>query len=256
MQSEPFERVIAFTPQTIETEPDRKFKVDWQNENFRRSTLTWVSLFFLAIAYPVGTLLTTEDPVKLLESLDDTMRLVLFISTIVFQWLTFMLIFGTTFRENTGLAGLGFKRIRLVDFFWGIAFLAAANLILSGLALLLNELGMPMLGEIKFLIPQDTTGRITWFFLSLTAGICEETAFRGYLMTRIRLVGGFQNWVIPTIISAVVFGVCHAYQGVPGLIVISVYGALFSLLYIYTRSIWPGIIAHFFQDFMALFIPQ
>jgi len=240
----------------LESEPDRKFKLDWQNQNFRRSNLTWISLFFLAIAYPVGTLLTTEDPVKLLESLDDTMRLVLFISTIVFQWLTFMLIFGTTFRENTGLAGLGFKKIRLVDFFWGIAFLAAANLILSGLALLLNELGMPMLGEIKFLIPQDTTGRITWFFLSLTAGICEETAFRGYLMTRIRLVGGFQNWVIPTIISAVVFGVCHAYQGVPGLIVISVYGALFSLLYIYTRSIWPGIIAHFFQDFMALFIPQ
>lgn len=256
MPSEPFERISALTPEIAQSEPDLKFKQDWQNQNFRRSTLTWMSLFFLCLVYPLGTLLTTEDPVKLLESLDDTMRLVLFITTIAFQWLTFLFIFGATFRENTGLAGLGFKRIRLVDFFWAFAFLAAANLLLSGLALLLNELGMPMLGEIKFLIPQDTTGRITWFFLSLTAGICEETAFRGYLMTRLRLIGGFQNWVIPTIISALVFGACHAYQGLPGLIVISVYGVLFSLLYIRTRSIWPGIIAHFFQDFMALFIPQ
>ena len=256
LHTEPFDRVVAFVPETTETEPTRKFKADWRNENFRRSSLTWVSLFFLAIVYPLGTLLTTDDPIKMLESLDDTLRLILFVSTIVIQWFIFLLIFGTTFRENTGLAGLGFKRIRLVDFFWAFAFLAASNLILSGLALLLAELGMPMLGEIKFLIPQDTTGRIVWFFLSLTAGICEETAFRGYLMTRLRLIGGFQNWVLPTIISAVVFGACHAYQGIPGLIIISVYGALFSLMFIYTRTIWPVIIAHFFQDFMALFFPQ
>lgn len=256
MQSEPFERVAAFVPEITETEPTRKFKIEWRNENFRRSSLTWLSLFFLAVVYPLGSLLTTENPIKMLESLDDTLRLVLFVSTIVVQWLIFLLIFGAAFRENTGLAGLGFKRIRFVDFFWAIAFLAASNLILSGLALLLAKLGLPMLGEIKFLIPQDATGRVVWFFLALTAGICEETAFRGYLMTRIRLIGGFQNWVLPTLISAVVFGTCHAYQGIPGLIVISVYGALFSLLFIYTRTIWPVIIAHFFQDFMALFLPQ
>ena len=55
---------------------------------------------------------------------------------------------------------------------------------------------------------------------------------------------------------AQLFGACHAYQGIPGLIVITVYGALFALLYIRTGRIWPCIIAHFFQDFSALFIPQ
>ena len=63
-------------------------------------------------------------------------------------------------------------------------------------------------------------------------------------------------WLIPVILSAVVFGACHAYQGLPGFILLSIYGAMFSILYIRTKSIWPCIIAHFFQDFSALFFPQ
>ncbi|HWR82135.1 MAG TPA: CPBP family intramembrane glutamic endopeptidase, partial [Candidatus Deferrimicrobium sp.] len=88
------------------------------------------------------------------------------------------------------------------------------------------------------------------------AGVCEETAFRGYLMTRLRLLGRFRSWAIPTVISAVAFGICHAYQGLPGFIVITAYGVMLSILYIRTGSLWPPIIAHFFQDFAALFVPQ
>jgi hypothetical protein len=192
----------------------------------------------------------------MLRGLTEDTRMILFIATILVQWLMFALIMGTSYTENTGLAGLGFKRLRLVDIFWAVAFFSAAAAILAGLAKLLELMGMPLSGDIKFLIPQETSGRVVWVLLSLTAGICEETAFRGYLMTRLRLVGGFKSWLIPTIISALVFGSLHSYQGVPGLILITVYGVMFSLLFIYTRTIWPAIIAHFFQDFLALFIPQ
>jgi membrane protease YdiL (CAAX protease family) len=92
--------------------------------------------------------------------------------------------------------------------------------------------------------------------VSLSAGICEETAFRGYLMSRIRFVGELKSWVLPVVLSSLAFGACHAYQGIPGLIVITVYGSMFAWLYLRTGSLWPCIIAHFFQDFSALFIPQ
>jgi membrane protease YdiL (CAAX protease family) len=256
LQTEPFDRVAAYVPEPAEPEPFRKFKLEWQNDNFRRSVVTWLALSFLVIFYPLASIAYTDDPTELLRGLTEETRLILFIATIIVQWFIFIFIFGASYIENTGLAGLGFKRLRLVDFFWAAAFFAVAALALSGLAKLLEILGMPMLGEIKFLIPQETSGRFVWVILSLTAGICEETAFRGYLMTRLRLVGGFKSWLIPTLISAVVFGACHAYQGIPGFIVISVYGALFSLLFIYTKTIWPAIIAHFFQDLIALFIPQ
>ena len=256
MSAEEFERVEVYIPQPDETEETKRFKFETQNESFRTSPLTWITLTFLVILYPLASIAPGQDPTSMLDGLNDTTRLVLFISTMIIQWCLFLLVFGAVTKEKTGLAGLGFKKLRPLDFAWAIAFLAASNLILTGVALLLAEVGLPMSGDISLLIPQDTTGRIVWVFLSFTAGFCEETAFRGYLMTRLRLIGNFQNWIIPTIISAVVFGACHAYQGLPGFILISIYGAMFSLLYIRTGSIWPPVIAHFFQDFGALFFPQ
>lgn len=226
------------------------------NASFHRSPLTWISLFFLLIIYPGSTVLMEVDSASLLSQLNDGTRMILLVATIVVQWLIFLMLFVAVYFEKTGLAGLGFKRIRSKDLLWAVTFLIVANLILSGLAWLLAQVGLPMPGEIAMLIPKDPAGRIVWVFLSITAGVCEETAFRGYLMTRLRLVGGMPNWILPSILSAVAFGACHAYQGIPGFIIITTYGLMFSFLYVRTGSIWPGIIAHFFQDFGALFYPQ
>ncbi len=188
--------------------------------------------------------------------LNDTVLLFTLVATIMVQWLLFLVLFVATFREQTGLLGVGLKPLRAVDFAWAISFLLAANLILAGLAWFLAQVGLPMPGEIALLIPQDTAGRIVWVVVSATAGFCEEIAFRGYLMTRLRILGKTKTWVMPVIVSSLAFGICHAYQGWPGLILLTVYGFMFALLYLRTRSLWPCIIAHFFQDFTALFIPQ
>jgi len=190
------------------------------------------------------------------ENMNQGILMVLLVSTIIMQWMFFILIYISIYREQTGLSGLAFKKIRGIDFLWAVAFLLAANLILSGLGWFLAQVGLPMPGEIALLIPSDPVGRVVWVAVSFTAAFCEESMFRGYLMTRLRLVGEFKSWLIPTILSAVAFGACHAYQGLPGFILLSIYGAMFSLLYIRTKSIWPCIIAHFFQDFSALFFPQ
>jgi membrane protease YdiL (CAAX protease family) len=236
-------------------DPQAGFKERFGNLNFRFSTLTWVSLFFLIILYP-GLSVGTGDPTEVLKNLNEGLRMILFVATIITQWCIFFLIWITTFREKTNLAGIGVKRLRLVDFAWAGAFLLVSNLFLTGLAWFLAQIGLPMPGEISLLIPTDTAGRVVWVAVSFTAGFCEETAFRGYLMTRLRLLGKLQNWVIPALVSSLVFGVCHAYQGMPGFIVISTYGFLFALLYIRTGTIWPCVIAHALQDLGALFFPQ
>ena len=219
--------------------------------------MTWVSLTLLLVLYPGVSLIGVgEDPTILLKSLDQFMLMVLLITTIIFQWVIFSVNYVSVSLEGTGLKGLGITRIRPIHFAWGIAFLLAANLLLGGLSWVLGQIGMPLPGEIAMLIPTEPAGRVVWVMVSLTAGFCEEIAFRGYLMTRLRLVGKFSNWVIPTIISALAFGACHAYQGMPGFIVISVYGALFSILYIRTGSLWPCVIAHSLQDLGALIWPH
>ncbi|MEW5993196.1 MAG: type II CAAX endopeptidase family protein, partial [Candidatus Zixiibacteriota bacterium] len=235
----------------------REFKRQWGNQQFRKSKLTYLALFFLMVLYPGASLLFAEDPATLFKDLDQIALLAVLISTLFVQWAIFLLIYLTTYREETGLAGLGFRRLRLIHLAWTGAFLLATFSLLTALTFVLAELGLPLSGEIALIVPQDTLGRTVWVLTSITAGICEETAFRGYLMTRIRLLAGFKSWLWPVVISSVIFGVCHySYQGLPGLVIITVYGLLLALLYIYTRSLWPPIIAHFFQDFSALFIPQ
>ena len=233
------------------------FREESGNSDFRRVFMTWVSMAFLLLLYPGLSLIGAgEDPTVLLKSLDQFMLMILLVTTIIFQWVIFAVNYVSVVMEGTGLKGIGLTRIRPIHFAWGMAFLLAANLLLGGLAWVLGQLGMPLSGEIALLIPQDPAGKLVWVLVSFTAGFCEEIAFRGYLMTRLRLLGKFQSWVIPTIISALAFGACHAYQGVPGLIVITTYGALFSLLYIRTGSLWPCIIAHSLQDLGGLIWPH
>jgi len=233
------------------------FKLQTGNADFQLSRWTFVSLAILLLFYPVISLLgIEEDPGAILRSLNQGALIFLLVATILFQWTIFLFNYVTLYFEKTGLAGVGLGRIRLLDFAWAGAFFLAAWTSLTGLAWLLAQVGLPMPGEISLLIPTTPFGKVIWVLVSFTAGFCEEVAYRGYLMTRLRLLGKFKSWVVPTIVSAVMFGVGHAYQGVPGLIVITAYGVLFSLLYIRTGRLWPCIIAHFFQDFGALFMPQ
>lgn len=196
------------------------------------------------------------DPEDLKILQNDTLLMVTLIGTIMIQWMMFLMLFVVSYREQTLLQGLGLTSFRAIHIAWAVTFLLVANLILTGLAWVLAQWGMPMPGEIQLLIPQDTTGRFVWVLLSATAGFCEEIAFRGYLMTRLRILGKTKTWLMPVVVSSLTFGILHAYQSLPGVIILTVYGAMFALLYIRTRSLWPCIIAHFFQDFTALFIPQ
>ena len=259
LDNHPYERITVYPSDSSlpGDEQSYRFLAESGNLNFRRSFLTWVNLVFILIVYPaIATIGVGDDPLSVLKDMSQGLLIIGLVITVFIQWSVFLINYGGVYTEGTGLAGVGFKRIRGVDFAWAGAFLLLANLILSGLAWLLARIGLPMPGEIGLLIPTDPLGKVVWVVVSVTAGICEETAFRGYLMTRLRIIGRFRSWLVPVIISAVVFGICHAYQGLPGFILLTVYGAMFSLLYIRTGSLWPCIIAHFFQDFGALFFPQ
>lgn len=234
--------------------PFEKFKRETGNSQFKFSGITVFSLLILLVAYPALQLLGNgQDPTQLLKSLDQTMIIIVLIVTVIFQWGIFLINYLSLHFEQTGLAGVGVKKIRGIDLAWTLAFLLAAVAIISGLEWLLGEIGIPISGDVGMLIPKDPAGKVLWVLVAWTAGFCEEVAFRGYALTRLRLVGRFNSWWIPILISSVAFGACHTYQGLAGFIVITIYGAMFGALYIRTGSLWPCILAHFLWDFGALF---
>jgi membrane protease YdiL (CAAX protease family) len=235
--------------------PDREKTDSLIPSHFRTSKLSYITLIFLLLIWPAASIVMLGDPKEALNLISASPILLVYLPTIVTQWLLFLLIFLTAYREETGLKGVGFKRIRLIDFFIALAFLLVSNLILSLSALVLNEIGLAIPGEIELLLPETGVEKIFWVILSLTAGICEEVAFRGYLITRLKILGKAKSWIMPVIVSSIIFGSGHSYQGLGGFILLTIYGAMFAALFIKTNSLWPCIIAHFFQDFGALFYP-
>ena len=100
--------------------------------------------------------------------------------------------------------------------------------------------------SIQQLLPRRGLEALLWVTLSVSAGICEEFVFRGYLQRQLAALT--KSPVAGLLLSALVFGVAHGYQGVSSVVVITVFGVLFGILAHLSRSLVPGIIAHAWQD--------
>lgn len=91
-----------------------------------------------------------------------------------------------------------------------------------------------------------TRGDLLWFIaLAISAGICEELVFRGYLLSVVRSAVG--PWPA-IIVSCLVFSVAHAYQGVGGIVRTGLIGAAFTAVVLGLGSLIPAIVAHALVD--------
>lgn len=100
------------------------------------------------------------------------------------------------------------------------------------------------------LAPSNAREIAAWALLCLLVGFVEETVFRGYLQRQfIRWARG--GVVAGVALSALVFGGAHAYQGVRNIVLLTVFGALFSLLALHRRSLRAGMFAHSWHDLIA-----
>ena len=152
----------------------------------------------------------------------------------------------TPLRELLGERRRGAREL-LFDAAAAMVFWMVSILVLACLALLLRafhlESAQKQIGQ---LAPASVSEAVLWVVLSVSAGICEEFLFRGYFQQQFTRFSG-QAWV-GVALSALLFGCAHGYEGVAGMLMITVYGALFSLLAIRRRSLRAGVIAHAWHD--------
>jgi membrane protease YdiL (CAAX protease family) len=102
----------------------------------------------------------------------------------------------------------------------------------------------PLVGNTFFLVLSLI---VSWTL----AAFGEELVFRGYLMNRVAdLVGSNRwGWLLSLIVASILFGITHLYQGMSGIIVITLHGLLLGTLYLATgRNLWVPIIAHGLND--------
>lgn len=148
-----------------------------------------------------------------------------------------------------GLAAIGLTSLAPAPFIGWTLGLTAAGIgiivLFRHIALLLGADESPLL---RALLPRDPQERTVFALLAVTAGSAEEIAYRGYAIpVLIPAVGSLGALLV----TSVVFGVLHAYQGALGMVRTSLMGAALAGGFLLSGSLLPAIAAHILIDLLA-----
>ena len=189
---------------------------------------------------------------------DKPLRLVANYSlTIVYEWvLAALALWGIHMRKVPLRQLLGELRPGARGW-WGdigvaLGYWAGALMVLAVLGETLVKISGSHIDPQKIGDVTQKLAPITWLemmlflVLSISAGFCEELVFRGYLQQQFARMGR-RIWV-GVVLSALVFGGAHGYEGIAGMLLIAAYGAMFGVLALFRRGLRTGMIAHAWHD--------
>jgi membrane protease YdiL (CAAX protease family) len=214
---------------------------------------------FWFIFIVLGILLPLRGKMRLkkllaLPRIDRRERLSLYASTIAFQWTAAAIVAwrssarGLTLDQQ-GLVVHGPLRI-LIAAIVGAATLGSLQwLNLRRMGRSPGRAGEFMRTLAQRILPQSTAELIPYFGLAVTAGICEEFLYRGFAMSALTRAG-LAPWAV-VLLSSVLFGLAHLYQGRGGLLSTLVIGAVFGTARIAYDGIIPVMFWHFAIDAVA-----
>lgn len=98
------------------------------------------------------------------------------------------------------------------------------------------------------LLPRTDGERRLFAWLSLAAGVGEEVAYRGYGLTL--LAGVIGPWPA-AVLTSLVFGAMHTYQGVLGVLRTTLLGLWMAAIFLWSGSLWPAVLTHTLLDLIA-----
>ena len=213
----------------------------------------WLILFLLGVIVPWrGYIRLRELLAK--TSVLSTERIWLYVSTITFQWLAVAVV---AWRARA--RGLSPSQLGLVGPNAGI--LCTAALTGAGLIATMQWFNLRRASHMpagtsarlravaQRILPQSARERVPFFALAVTAGICEEFLYRGFAMAAF-LRTGLPMWTA-IVLSSLLFGLAHLYQGRGGLIGTTLLGLLFGVARSVFGSLLPVTVWHIAVDVVA-----
>ena len=139
-----------------------------------------------------------------------------------------------------------------IGIFWAVieAAITHHSLFPSGKQLTPDLTQQQAIHSLTQLAPSNGIEIAAWVLLCIIAGIAEESIFRGYFQRQ------FTAWArgavaVGVVFSALLFGAAHGYQGARNMVMLAVFGVLFSSLALLRRSLRAGIFAHSWHDLIA-----
>jgi uncharacterized protein len=205
----------------------------------------WAARAWTAVLLvPLPALLIVEG--RKLSELESLPRTDAYVSSIASLWILALATLGIA-----RLSGYGSTQLGLVPLDpWRTA-AAAIALTIAGIAVLFafRFAGVREPALMHQLLPGSGRERVLFAGVSITAGICEEIVFRGFLIHVI--YSATASLPAALLLSSGVFGVAHAYQQAAGALRATILGLILALPLVIDGSIVPAIAAHAAIDILS-----
>lgn len=213
-------------------------------------------LAIIIIGLPLEALLTLKQGRAELASGEPEVRVKRYTQTITLLWAISLPVLVIWAASGRDWATLGFQ-IETGPWAmagWGIAalvalFFTSQYAMISRSESLREQLRSGLADNANMLnfMPHTDGERRVFNLMGISAGIAEEIVFRGFLI-----------WAFSTFLpiwaaaglALLVFTVLHIYQGLSQLPAVFMLGALVTLVYLLSGSLWPAILLHVFVDWI------
>lgn len=181
-------------------------------------------------------------------------KLVLYGGTIAFQWLLAGVVGWRAFSRGLTIAELGLAcRLSgelLLTTLGGALVLAAFQWFnLRRISRMTGAVPEFMRNLASRILPATSIESVVYVALAVTAGICEEFLYRGFAMAALSRAG-IVSWAV-VLISSVLFGFAHTYQGKSGVFGTTLMGLAFGTARVAVQSLAPVTIWHSVVDIVA-----
>jgi len=103
------------------------------------------------------------------------------------------------------------------------------------------EIVMRRLVNVERMLPHTLAELRLFRGLAVTAGVCEELLYRGFLLWYLG------HWMGPApslALSSLLFGIGHSYQGPRGVVVTAMVGVVLGVFYLMAGSLLPAMLLH------------
>ena len=213
---------------------------------------------FLFLGVPIWDLLETRS----LKTSTNPRRKVLSYQRITLVLWTAAIVAWITLRSSVFFVWPSVRQTTVpklgASFFWGFGLALVGGSLLQVFVIRRNskarEKILRAFKRLDFFLPITGEERAWFALVSVTAGICEEVLYRGFLIRY--LSDGpwhFGIW-IALAIASISFGLGHGYQGLSGIIGTGVLGALIAVIFLATGSLWLPMALHAIIDLRVLLL--
>ncbi len=214
---------------------------------------------FWLIFFALGVLLPWRSRARMkkllaMPQVSSIERLALYASTIAFQWLAVAVV-----GWRAWVHGYGARQLGLV--FHGRTKLLISGLVGAAVMGSLQWLNLRRVGRIppesrgaigaaaERILPQSAVELLPYLALATTAGLCEEFLYRGFAMAALSSAGLGASIVV--LVSSLLFGLAHSYQGTGGMLMTFIVGLLLGVSRLAYNSIVPAVFWHAAVDLVA-----